>query len=339
MQLSSSSSRLRPPAAHAGVPGLGGSSSIGQSIRLHHLHQQRLGPILHPHHQHPAPSSVVCSAKKGKGSGDKGDEKADAKKADFSAYWSLKVRQWFSARKDYLEGSEEQRGKRPEILKKLDEAIVEKQQEMDRLNDAERQVRMAQAARDVQADKLAGDDARKMLAPLEKALFKDGLPDMQSQLSPEQQANMDMQNARAYLWVCLEQLGAWLGHGCWLPASRVLRRDALGRGLHEHHEWMSCAASCRIHAVMKVWAGEAGSMPAQVHAIHTDKALLSSHTCRHTTPVQGVALALYRVRTVLQALLMLPFTLMAALWKGWHGLFKSQRWGSRLDGWHRFPAA
>ncbi len=76
---------------------------------------------------------VICGASKGGGEGKDGGAQGsgkkggagDANKADFSAYWSLKVRNFFSARRQYLEGAEQQKvERRPEILDRLDAEIA-----------------------------------------------------------------------------------------------------------------------------------------------------------------------------------------------------------------------
>ena len=52
----------------------------------------------------------------------KQDDKEDANKADFSAYWSLKFKEFFSKRRQYLELSKK-RKEDPEVVKKLDAQI------------------------------------------------------------------------------------------------------------------------------------------------------------------------------------------------------------------------
>lgn len=50
------------------------------------------------------------------------EDRANPNKADFSAYWSLKFREFFSKRRQYLELSRKQQ-ESPEIFKKIDEQI------------------------------------------------------------------------------------------------------------------------------------------------------------------------------------------------------------------------
>jgi hypothetical protein len=52
----------------------------------------------------------------------KQDDKEDPNKADFSAYWSLKFKEFFSKRRQYLELTRK-RKEDPEIVKKLDAQI------------------------------------------------------------------------------------------------------------------------------------------------------------------------------------------------------------------------
>lgn len=50
------------------------------------------------------------------------EDRANPKKADFSAYWSLKFREFFSKRRQYLDLARK-RQEPPEIIKKLDAQI------------------------------------------------------------------------------------------------------------------------------------------------------------------------------------------------------------------------
>jgi len=198
---------------------------------------------------------------KGKDKGGKGgpeDSKDAARKADFSAYWSLKVRQWFSSRRDYLEGAESQPDKQPELLRKLSEAIEQQSKVVQQADEAEHASRMQRAEASMAAAKAADEAAANILKPLESALLKGGMP-AQPELSPMQRVELDAKVAREYL---------------------------------------------------------------------------------HTPAVSGLVLTLYRVQQVARGLLMLPFTLSAAVWQGWHDLFASQRYeqflmseGERVWGW------
>jgi hypothetical protein len=51
------------------------------------------------------------------------EDRANPTKADFSAYWSLKFREFFSKRRAYLQAGRKQQ-EQPEIFRKLDEAIA-----------------------------------------------------------------------------------------------------------------------------------------------------------------------------------------------------------------------
>jgi hypothetical protein len=72
--------------------------------------------------------------KPGKGSG---DDKADPNKADFSAYWSLRFRQFFSGRRQYLELTRK-RQEPPEAEMKLDAQIADQSR---RLEEATQDIR------------------------------------------------------------------------------------------------------------------------------------------------------------------------------------------------------
>eukprot|EP00877_Chromochloris_zofingiensis_P001039 jgi/Chrzof1/10936/Cz05g17240.t1 len=58
------------------------------------------------------------------------DDKVDPKKADFSAYWSLKFREFFSKRRQYLELATKRQGP-PPVLQKLDTRIEQQQEQLD----------------------------------------------------------------------------------------------------------------------------------------------------------------------------------------------------------------
>lgn len=160
-------------------------------------------PSLQPYARHHRRTVILCQAKggkdsKGKAPGGPEDSKDAARKADFSAYWSLKVRQWFSARRDYLEGAESQRDKQPEVLKKLGEAIEDQSAAVRDMENTRHKKRMEQAASDMERARQADEAASKLLQPLEKVLVPGGIP-QQSQQPPIEQALTDVQMARQYL--------------------------------------------------------------------------------------------------------------------------------------------
>jgi hypothetical protein len=63
------------------------------------------------------------------------DPESERNKADFSAYWSMKVRQFFSARRQYLEGADKKSEVDPmaETIQQLSEAAQQQQQQLDEL--------------------------------------------------------------------------------------------------------------------------------------------------------------------------------------------------------------
>ncbi|KAI8471004.1 MAG: hypothetical protein J3K34DRAFT_245773 [Monoraphidium minutum] len=74
------------------------------------------------------------SQKQGKGSA---DDKADPNKADFSAYWSLRFREFFSGRRQYLELSRK-RQEPPEVVQKVDAQIAEQRRRLEEATQAKR---------------------------------------------------------------------------------------------------------------------------------------------------------------------------------------------------------
>lgn len=167
------------------------------------LNNYKKCPILSNHQvtkHNPRSFRTICKAKgddkKGKGAPKgPGDGKDAARKADFSAYWSLKVREWFSSRRGYLDGAEAtpvDLNKPPEWLAKLEEAAKEARAELDEAIEAKHAERMEHAA--------TSAESGKVLSMLEKAMSKPGAPPMRK-MSPMEQVEMDAQMARAYLWV------------------------------------------------------------------------------------------------------------------------------------------
>ncbi|GFH23325.1 uncharacterized protein HaLaN_20924, partial [Haematococcus lacustris] len=69
---------------------------------------------------------------------DDGKKSPKANKADFSAYWSFQVQQWFSSRRQYLEGDPSQKGKETAFDKKLDEQIEKSEAELKTIRAQER---------------------------------------------------------------------------------------------------------------------------------------------------------------------------------------------------------
>lgn len=58
------------------------------------------------------------------------EDRANPNKADFSAYWSLKFREFFSKRRQYLELSRKSQ-EPPEIFRKLDEQIALQEEKLE----------------------------------------------------------------------------------------------------------------------------------------------------------------------------------------------------------------
>lgn len=135
----------------------------------------------------------------GEGQAAKPAPRGEQQKADFSAYWSAKVRSLFSARRAYLESAEEGKGKEPESLRRLNEAIEQQREQVAQQREAQRQASLAQAATDLEADQQADARARALLAPLAALMFPGKAAPEVKMLAPEDQAEQDIQRARAYL--------------------------------------------------------------------------------------------------------------------------------------------
>ncbi|KAF5829447.1 hypothetical protein DUNSADRAFT_16071 [Dunaliella salina] len=184
--------QMQPP--HAGVhnPPTCGVSGAPVSVRRLRLQRHRYHRLCKP---------VASQGDGEKGGGSSKDDQAINKPAgaDFSAYWSNKVRSFFSQRRAYLDAAESAAGgKEPESLKRLNESIEQQQQALSQAQQAERDARLAQAGPLLDADQKASEKARNLLSPLGRLLFPQGVPDVKP-LAPEDQAELDIQRARAYL--------------------------------------------------------------------------------------------------------------------------------------------
>lgn len=121
-----------------------------------------------PHSRHRR--LVACRADKDK------DKEPKKPGADFSAYWSLKVRNFFSARRNYLEEADVTQRQRPKVLDWFDEEIGRRKAEL-----AKQEAEIAKTAEDpdVQYERLereATERTRKIMAPLEVKLLGEELP-------------------------------------------------------------------------------------------------------------------------------------------------------------------
>jgi hypothetical protein len=73
-------------------------------------------------HQQQHPRLLPAAASSGEDPPPSKEDRDKQGKADFSAYWSLKFREFFSKRRQYLELTRK-RQEPPEIFKKIDEQI------------------------------------------------------------------------------------------------------------------------------------------------------------------------------------------------------------------------
>jgi len=128
------------------------------------------------YHAVPAPSLVAsrrrparCQANQpGKEPGGKDDSKK-REKADFSAYWSMKVRGLFSERRKYLDSAEKQAEEGPpEVLVKLEEAIEQKSADLRQMKMANQESKAEQAEASAATARAAGQE---QLTPAEHAVL------------------------------------------------------------------------------------------------------------------------------------------------------------------------
>lgn len=100
-------------------------SSAAQCRVQHQPQPPRLRRPLqqHQHHRHRSRHQPLRVAAAKEDPPPSREDRANPNKADFSAYWSLKFREFFSKRRGYLQLSRKQ-AEAPAIFRKLDEAIA-----------------------------------------------------------------------------------------------------------------------------------------------------------------------------------------------------------------------
>lgn len=114
--------------------------------------------------------------------GNPGQADSGQGKADFSAYWSMRVREFFSARRQYLEGAKRKEIVEPDALIELGQRVEEMERQREKQRAAARE---EQALVDQEALQEAAAEATRMLRPLEERLFGGRAPpDVLAQLSP-----------------------------------------------------------------------------------------------------------------------------------------------------------
>ncbi|GAX74684.1 hypothetical protein CEUSTIGMA_g2132.t1 [Chlamydomonas eustigma] len=106
---------------------LNGLEGLGQ--KGPHLHALRRNNSTH------VIRKITVSARSNKDGKDKGDSQG---KADFSAYWSLKIREFFSNRKKVLEDMERKGVQEPELVRKLQAQLEEEMEGMRAQQEEER---------------------------------------------------------------------------------------------------------------------------------------------------------------------------------------------------------
>lgn len=109
--------------------------------------QQQLQPVQLPSRPRQAGRRLLRVAAANDGGSSKNDDRANPNKADFSAYWSLKFREFFSKRRQYLELARK-RQEPPEIFKKIDEQIRVQEEKLEAARMQARWVRLHQSPLD-----------------------------------------------------------------------------------------------------------------------------------------------------------------------------------------------
>lgn len=127
---------------------------------------------------------------------------SDPKKADFSAYWAQRFRNFFSARRKYLSESEREEAKDPEFLIRLQQELDETEGKL-QLAEQEvlkrRKVEVAAARQaSAAADAVIDDKLRKLLKPVLKDQLRDDQPVFKT-LTGEDVVLPDVENAREHM--------------------------------------------------------------------------------------------------------------------------------------------
>ncbi|GBF91758.1 hypothetical protein Rsub_04062 [Raphidocelis subcapitata] len=139
----------------------------------------------------------------GKGSGKGGtqkpgkgaaDDKADPNKADFSAYWSLRFREFFSGRRQYLELARK-RQEPPEALQKIDAQIAEQRARLEDATEGKRVMRLQKYTAEIAAEAAASAENAppELREQLLAAAARGELPDEPTRMAA------DVDAARAYV--------------------------------------------------------------------------------------------------------------------------------------------
>jgi hypothetical protein len=99
-------------------------------------------------------------------------------KADFSAYWSQRVRDFFSDRRQYLEGGRTEQDTRPKWLEKLDARVIDAKARLAQLEaeDASAATAAALQASPDQLEYEAEEKAMRLTAPFEQRLLGKTIP-------------------------------------------------------------------------------------------------------------------------------------------------------------------
>jgi hypothetical protein len=103
------------------------------------------------------------------------EDKADPNKADFSAYWSLRFREFFSGRRQYLELSRK-RQEPPEIVQKVDAQIEEQQERLEEATQLKRCARVRSRGRGCMGAGAEAEGSRGMLLLCSRSLSGERLP-------------------------------------------------------------------------------------------------------------------------------------------------------------------
>lgn len=139
---------------------------------------------------------TASSSSKGKEGGKDGGDKANVRKADFAAYWSLKIKELFANRRKFIEEAERRGMPTPEMVKKLDMRADKMQAELDILELESSKLEAIRREENRVKNQESAAQAEVMLSS--NAFFKDE----RQPLSPEEEnllAEKDIDRARSSL--------------------------------------------------------------------------------------------------------------------------------------------
>eukprot|EP00798_Chlamydomonas_sp_ICE-L_P023720 gene23720-9271_t len=232
--------------------------------------------------------TIVRHAKKKEGSKD--DDDANANKADFSAYWALKIKNLFSQRRRYLDGADEKfkSGKLPEIFTKLERIqAADEKSKSEKLREISTKLERILAA----DDKAKSGKLPEIFTKLEIIQAAN-----QRQLDKIQKAKLDAQ--RKFLGVAADKVD-----------------EIIADGQKKAKPWEFLVGGKPLELL------DPGS-PRLIVNDDVDKA----REQMRTSAVFNIGLILERSRSWMQAVLMAPIILAKSIQQSWSATFTSERY-------------